>query len=51
VKRFLAYILLCVSILISAFAGFVPTILSINASADYDNGQNFVYQISLKRKW
>lgn len=47
-KRFLAYILLCVSILISAFAGFVPTILSINASADYDNGQNFVYQISLK---
>ena len=47
-KRFLAYILLCVSVLISVFAGFVPTIVSINASADYDNGQNFVYQIGLK---
>jgi hypothetical protein len=48
VKRFLAYILLCVSILLSVFVGFVPTIVSINASADYDNGQNFVYQIALK---
>jgi len=48
VKRFFAYILLCLSILASAFAGFVPTIISINASADYDNAQNFVYQISLK---
>ena len=47
-KRFLAYILLCVSILFSAFVGFVPTVLSINASADYDSGQNFIYKISLK---
>ena len=47
-KRFIAYILLCVSILFSAFIGFVPTVLSINASADYDSGQNFIYKISLK---
>ncbi len=47
-KRFIAYILLSVSILLSAFVGFVPTILSINASADYDSGQNFIYKISLK---
>ena len=47
-KRFIAYILLCVSILFSAFIGFVPSVLSINASADYDSGQNFIYKISLK---
>ncbi len=47
-KRFLAYILLCVSILLSTFVGFVPTVFSINGSADYDSGQNFIYQISLK---
>lgn len=47
-KRFIAYILLCLSILFSTFVGFVPTVLSINASADYDSGQNFVYKISLK---
>ncbi len=47
-KRFIAYILLCVSILFSAFVGFVPSVLSINASADYDSGQNFIYKISLK---
>lgn len=47
-KRFIAYILLCVSVLISVFTGFVPVVLSINASADYDSGQNFVYKISLK---
>jgi len=48
VKRFLAYILLCLSVLFGTFASFVPTIVSINASADYDNGQNFVYRISTK---
>ncbi|MFA6755165.1 MAG: hypothetical protein WCR97_01465 [Bacilli bacterium] len=47
-KRFVAYILLCFSVILSAFIGFLPTSLGINASADYDNGQNFVYKIDTK---
>lgn len=47
-KRFIGYIILVCSILISVFSGFVPAILSINASADYEYGQNFIYQISTK---
>lgn len=47
-KRFIGYLLLSVSILISVFVGFVPTFLNVNAGADYAQGKEFIYQVSLK---
>ena len=48
-KRFIGYILLCASIIFGAVVGFVPSVLSINPSADYSNGQNFIYKITEKQ--
>ena len=47
-KRFIGYLLLSVSILISVFVGFVPTFSNVNAGADYAQGKEFIYQVSLK---
>lgn len=47
-KRFIAYLLLSFSILTSVFIGFIPTFSNVNASGDYAQGREFIYQISLK---
>ncbi|MBR1581603.1 MAG: hypothetical protein IJ656_01085 [Bacilli bacterium] len=47
-KRFIAYLLLGLSILVSVFVGFVPTFYNVNASADYSGGREFIYSIALK---
>ena len=48
-KRFIGYLILCVSILVAVFVGFVPTFYGVNASADYDNGREYIYQVTLKQ--
>ena len=47
-KRFIGYILICLSCIFSVIIGFIPTIHSINGSADFDYGQTFIYKINPK---
>lgn len=47
-KRFIGYLLLSLSIILSVFVGFVPTFLNVNAGADYAQGKEFIYQVALK---
>ena len=47
-KRFIGYLLLSLSILVSVFVGFVPTFKNVNAGADYAQGKEFIYQVALK---
>lgn len=47
-KRFIGYLMMCISILISVFVGFIPTFYNVNASGDYASGREFIYQIKAK---
>lgn len=49
-KRFIGYLLLSLSILVSVFIGFVPTFSNINASGDFSRGKEFIYQVSVKNE-
>ncbi len=47
-KRFIGYLILCLSILVSVFVGFIPTFYNVNSSVDYASGKEFIYQVKAK---
>lgn len=47
-KRFIAYISVCLAMLVAILVGVAPTILQINGTSDYEQSKQYVYKISQK---